>query len=160
MWPLCLSLKAGKYKDIQKIYPTFLFIAVSTGLLQILKKMKNKDNKLNPSESHIGKKKEDNLKGYPLYPKSEDIYEKFQEEKDISPEDTSKTKESNSTNDLRRKSLDDDFAEKDLDVPGAELDDAMEAIGSEDEENNYYSLGGDAHDDLEEDKENLNEVNP
>lgn len=27
----------------------------------------------------------------------------------------------------------------DLDVPGAELDDANEAIGEEDEENNYYS---------------------
>lgn len=40
----------------------------------------------------------------------------------------------------------------DLDVPGAEDDDANEEIGEEDEENNYYSLGGDAHEDLEEDK--------
>ncbi|MBA3674777.1 MAG: hypothetical protein H0W75_07450 [Chitinophagaceae bacterium] len=40
----------------------------------------------------------------------------------------------------------------DLDVPGSENDDANEDIGEEDEENNYYSLGGDAHDDLEEDK--------
>lgn len=38
-----------------------------------------------------------------------------------------------------------------LDVPGAELDDENEVIGEEDEENNYYSLGGDNHDDLEED---------
>lgn len=38
-----------------------------------------------------------------------------------------------------------------LDVPGSEADDASEAIGSEDEENNYYSLGGDNHEDLEED---------
>lgn len=29
----------------------------------------------------------------------------------------------------------------DLDVPGSELDDADEAIGEEDEENNSYSLG-------------------
>jgi hypothetical protein len=36
-----------------------------------------------------------------------------------------------------------------LDIPGAELDDAEENIGSEDEENNYYSLGGDNHDNLE-----------
>lgn len=42
--------------------------------------------------------------------------------------------------------------EDDLDIPGAEEDDANEKIGEEDEENNYYSLGGDAHDDLEEDK--------
>ena len=37
-----------------------------------------------------------------------------------------------------------------LDVPGAELDDANELIGEEDEENNYYSLGGDDHSDLDE----------
>jgi hypothetical protein len=36
-----------------------------------------------------------------------------------------------------------DMAGEDLDVPGAELDDDSEAIGAEDEENNYYSLGGD-----------------
>jgi hypothetical protein len=41
----------------------------------------------------------------------------------------------------------------DLDVPGSELDDADEKIGEEDEENNYYSLGGDDHNDLEEDKD-------
>jgi len=40
----------------------------------------------------------------------------------------------------------------DLDVPGSEDDDTNEEIGEEDEENNYYSLGGDAHEDLEEDK--------
>jgi len=41
----------------------------------------------------------------------------------------------------------------DLDIPGTELDDADEEIGEEDEENNYYSLGGDRHEDLEEEKE-------
>lgn len=40
-----------------------------------------------------------------------------------------------------------------LDVPGAELDDESEAIGSEDEENNYYSLGGERHEGLEENYE-------
>ena len=40
-----------------------------------------------------------------------------------------------------------DMAGTDLDVPGADLDDENEAIGSEDEENNPYSLGGDAHED-------------
>ena len=39
----------------------------------------------------------------------------------------------------------------DLDIPGVELDNTNEAIGEEDEENNYYSLGGDRHEDLEED---------
>ena len=118
--------------------------------------MKKKINKLAPSESQTEKKKEDNPQGYPLYPDSEDIYENFQKETDINPEDIAKTKASNSTNALRRKKLDNEFSEKDLDVPGAELDDAQEAIGSEDEENNYYSLGGDDHEDLDEDKGELN----
>lgn len=39
----------------------------------------------------------------------------------------------------------------DLDVPGSELDDDSENIGEEDEENNYYSLGGDRHESQEED---------
>jgi hypothetical protein len=38
----------------------------------------------------------------------------------------------------------------DLDVPGEELDDPNEALGEEDEENNYYSLGGDNHENLDE----------
>ena len=44
-----------------------------------------------------------------------------------------------------------DFAGDDLDIPGSEADDAQEAVGSEDEENNSYSIGGDRHEDLEED---------
>jgi len=39
----------------------------------------------------------------------------------------------------------------DLDIPGSDLDDDNESIGEEDEENNYYSLGGDRHEAQEED---------
>jgi len=39
----------------------------------------------------------------------------------------------------------------DMDVPGSELDDENESIGEEDEENNYYSLGGDRQEKNEED---------
>lgn len=42
-------------------------------------------------------------------------------------------------------SFDKNISASDLDVPGADLDDADENIGSEDEENNEYSLGGDDH---------------
>lgn len=42
-----------------------------------------------------------------------------------------------------------DFAGDDLDIPGSDLDDAQEAVGSEDEENNHYSLGSDHNDELE-----------
>jgi hypothetical protein len=72
----------------------------------------------------------------PVYSADEDIYSK---EKEVSLDD-------------EEAKLDAEFASG-LDVPGAELDDADEAIGEEDEENNYYSLGGDDHNDLEEDKE-------
>ena len=34
--------------------------------------------------------------------------------------------------------------------PVQSLDDENEKIGAEDEENNYYSIGGDNHNDLEE----------
>ena len=40
-----------------------------------------------------------------------------------------------------------DRSGSDLDVPGSEADDADEAIGEEDEENNSYSLGGESEDD-------------
>jgi len=43
-----------------------------------------------------------------------------------------------------------DMSGDDLDIPGAELDDANEIIGEEDEENNNYSIGGDRHEDLDE----------
>lgn len=79
--------------------------------------------------------------GYPHYPAKDDIFNKSDEEGldlDGLPVKPKAKKD---------KGLDDD-----LDVPGSELDDADEAIGEEDEENNYYSLGGDDHDDLEEDK--------
>lgn len=48
--------------------------------------------------------------------------------------------------------VDDIPEEGDLDVPGSDLDDQEENLGEEDEENNYYSLGGDRHENLEEDQ--------
>lgn len=140
--------------------------------------------------------------GYPLYPPSEDIYNKFKEVKDIDPEEIAnhngsiiiphieeidlnevdksglneidqdemdefdnvqpeefeddETQEfvDDDTDELKEagiKELGDDMMGLDLDVPGADLDDGDEEIGSEDEENNYYSIGGDKHRDLEED---------
>lgn len=76
-----------------------------------------------------------------VYPASQDIYNKADREENIDPDDISKIKETNDDGDIR-----------DMDIPGSELDDEQEDIGSEDEENNYYSLGGDNHNDLEEDK--------
>lgn len=105
---------------------------------------------MNLSDSQTDNKEENNLHGYPIYPGNEDIYKNFQEEEEINPEDTSKTKDPKNSNTIRSNDLDDEYSENDLDIPGSELDDLQEDIASEDEENNYYSLGGDDHIDLEE----------
>lgn len=87
------------------------------------------------------------------YPPSEDIYRQDKKEAEIDPSDTSKMKKTidqsitNKRNELDFETV---ITGKDLDIPGSELDDKMEDIGSEDEENNYYSIGGDNHGDLEE----------
>ncbi len=88
------------------------------------------------------------------YPPSEDIYNKDQEEENIDPEDTAKIKAPNEDweTENNEKIFDEDVSGSDLDVPGSELDDDREKDGEEDKENNYYSLGGDSHNDLEEDK--------
>ena len=115
--------------------------------------MSKQKNNSSSSKNRVRKDKDINQKGYPLYDESEDIYERFEEESDINPTNISKEKDSNNTNVLRQEALDKKhiLSGKDLDIPGSELDDAQEDIGSEDEENNYYSLGGDNHDNLEED---------
>ena len=90
----------------------------------------------------------------PLNTKNEDIYDNNKLEESIDPEDISLRKENKKKGELRgsnEKGFLDDETGEDLDIPGAELDDDEEKIGSEDEENNYYSLGGDNHDNLEED---------
>ena len=98
-------------------------------------------------------KEKTDLPGYPTYPPSDDIYNRFKEEEDIDPENPTKKKTPNEVpGDPNEKNFDEVKTGKDLDVPGSELDDQQEDIGSEDEENNYYSLGGDNHNDLEEDK--------
>lgn len=86
------------------------------------------------------------------YPSSEDIYAQGKEETEIDPEDISKIKVSNTDDGkYNEKTFNQDKSGSDLDIPGSELDDEQENIGSEDEENNGYSLGSDNHNDLEED---------
>ena len=94
-----------------------------------------------------------NLPGYPSYPATEDVYSQWKEEKEINPVDVLMEKENEVIGTNNVKDFSDDFTGGDLDIPGAELDDSQEAIGSEDEENNYYSIGGDNHDNLEESAE-------
>lgn len=102
------------------------------------------------SKKQVTPKKDSSAKnktaGYKRYPAHEDIYRRQKEEKDIDPEDITKLKTpTEEWGELNEKDFEDDLTGSDLDVPGTELDDSMEDIGSEDEENNYYSLGGDNH---------------
>ena len=89
------------------------------------------------------------LPGYPTYPASEDIYSQAKEEKEINPEDVSGFKEYEEPGVNNEKDFEEDPSGSDLDVPGSELDDAQEKIGSEDEENNLYSLSDDNHENLD-----------
>lgn len=73
------------------------------------------------------------------YPPDEDIFKRSTREVNIEPEDP-----------VLKVMGDHNHDEAELDVPGSELDNAAEVIGEEDEENNYYSIGGDEHDDLDE----------
>jgi hypothetical protein len=89
------------------------------------------------------------------YPPSEDIYVRAKEEQDIDPEDITKKKTANpdpKKGKSNEKSFEQDISGDDLDVPGAKLDDGVETNGNEDEENDYFSLGGDEHVDLDEDR--------
>lgn len=105
--------------------------------------MKTKRENAKLSGPEEGRQEKDPLPGYPEYPESEDIYSKYEEEEDIDPESISDKKES-PEKEIDESSLKKDLGEglpgRDLDIPGSELDDKMEDIGSEDEENNYYSM--------------------
>ena len=118
--------------------------------------MKKSNKIIGLINKNIGKENEQNLPGYPDYPANEDIYNKFKEEAEINPEDIALKKVANDNSfKNNQKNFIEDKSGSDLDIPGAELDDEQEKIGNEDEENNYYSLGGDNHNDLDESKGGL-----
>lgn len=87
------------------------------------------------------RKRDEEFPGYPSNPPSEDAFEKLdKEEVVINLEDPYEPKV---PTEGATDEYDEDLTLGDLDVPGSELDDDMEILGNEDEENNYYSLGGD-----------------
>ena len=90
------------------------------------------------AKATTGNKIKKPIAGNPIYGPDEDIYNRAKKE------------ELEEAEELKNEGL--SPLSKGLDVPGSELDDENEKIGEEDEENNYYSIGGDAHEDLEEDK--------
>jgi len=121
--------------------------------------MKNKRVDKELSDNRSDENEQLNFPGYPLYPPEDDIYMRDEKVSDMDPDDPSKKKKRNEVPEtMNQKDFKDDMSGSDLDIPGAELDDDQEDIGSEDEENNYYSLGGDNHEDLESDTREENEL--
>ena len=115
--------------------------------------MKKREHHPVQAEKQNGNGAAADLPGYPLYPDNQDIYIHSARERDLDPEDISKRKgsdESDKIGSSNEKDFYEDRSGSDLDVPGSELDDSQENVGSEDEENNYYSLGGDGHTTLDE----------
>lgn len=115
--------------------------------------MNNRNDKLNYDKRKPGKKNKNIIPESLLYPPSEDIYNQFHKEMEIDPDDVSKKKplvKIDTNRKLNEKNFEEDVSGGDLDIPGSELDDEMENSGNEDEENNYYSIGGDNHNNLEE----------
>ena len=108
-------------------------------------------------------RKEKNPVGYPEHDPHEDIYQQDElrhldsnegklvsDQEDLKKRSMTKEEEledglvikDHSDDDWNEENFDEDHTGDDLDVPGSELDDAEESTGSEDEENNVYSLGG------------------
>ncbi|MEC5167354.1 hypothetical protein RCH18_003109 [Flavobacterium sp. PL11] len=111
--------------------------------------MNNDKDKIKDGEVNIEDTTVNGIPDFLVYPPEEDIYNQLKKEEDINPENISKNKVFLELNDVignNEKDFGDTMTGSDLDVPGSELDDQDEKIGSEDEENNYYSLGGDNHD--------------
>jgi hypothetical protein len=71
------------------------------------------------------------------YPANEDIYNQEDKLEDVDPEEISGERTLNP--DHHEWKQNSDKTGNDLDIPGSELDDQQEEIGSEDEENNFYS---------------------
>ena len=96
-----------------------------------------------------------NIEGYPEYATGEDIYSMSALLANVDPEDVTQNKSLDSEATLdgnNEKDSDEDESGDDLDVPGPDENGSSDIPGEEDEENSYYSLGGDEHNDLDEDK--------
>ena len=117
--------------------------------------MKNKDDRKDLFARQTDPEEVNSQEGYPLYPPTEDIYSKYHEEKNLDPDRISQAENSSDPEEFIVSDASDiinDMSDNILGDSGLELDDYQENIGLEDEENNYYSLGGDDHLDLEEEQ--------
>jgi hypothetical protein len=98
-------------------------------------------------EQKPGKDKEEQFPGYPSHPPGEDIYK---HEEKVGRIDADEDGLITHTGKLVTENANDETSIAGLDVPGADLDADKEALGQGDEENQYFSLGGENHEGLEE----------
>lgn len=96
--------------------------------------MKKQENRKTATE-----KEKEEFPGYPQDASGQDIFNKHKVDKEVDPEDTHHSKTTEESGRKNEKDFTEGVSGADLDVPGAELDDQQEDIGSEDEENNQYS---------------------
>jgi len=116
--------------------------------------MKKKDDQKNLFARQTDDEGITRPEGYPLYPSDDDIYSKYHEEKSLDPDRIFFPENSADSEEFIISDSNDfniDFMDKISDLSELEAEDSQENPGLEDEENNYYSLGGDDHHDLEED---------
>ncbi|MGA7721354.1 MAG: hypothetical protein WCA84_09260 [Ignavibacteriaceae bacterium] len=93
---------------------------------------------------------ENTFPDYPNYAGSDDIYYHDKEE-DLNPEETYKIKKSYKRAGKKNvKKIIEDATDDYPDVRGNELDEMLENERFEDEKNNFYSLGGNHYNDLDE----------
>jgi len=125
--------------------------------LKLSGNMNTKVDRKNPVARQRDSGEADSQEGYPLYPPVEDIYSQYYEEKDLDPDMISRGENSTDPDEFII-SDESDFLNENSDITlgisELEEDEYRENIGLEDEENNYYSLGGDDHHDLEEEPQN------
>jgi hypothetical protein len=111
--------------------------------------MKKSENYTDQSLQQDINKENNEPEGYPLYPESEDIYIKFKKNKNLDPEEISKIKVVEVLGKVNEKDYKDDFTGSNMEIQGSALDESEEVVEIEDEENNYLSLRGEDHTDLE-----------
>ena len=124
-----------------------------------MKKDKKNDKRPSPDsgEKNIQKqfaigKEENTFPDYPNYAGSDDIYNTDKEE-ELNPKETSRIKKTYKRSGKKNEDkIIENATGNDLDVPGSERQEMEENEGSKDLENNFFSLGGDEYNDLDEDE--------
>jgi hypothetical protein len=111
-----------------------------------------KTNKESPATLplHTDNLKQNDLEGYPLYPEEEDIYMKAKKDRKLNPDEV--TSLGLPKGPANKQSLSEDLLGENLELLEVEPDEEV-LLGIDDEENSYYSLGGDDHINLEENRE-------